>query len=141
MQYSSKKIENRFRYWEPDGLGYRFLAEAKRIWEMQTINRKNRNLASVQAALVINIIYNIYGLDKLGTPFGLQGLAIALDLRLFDGNADVKSERVRNARNFTAWCLFNIDRYEVYVSIPIIYHRTDTRASAIWPGSSSAPLS
>ncbi|EOA89630.1 uncharacterized protein SETTUDRAFT_103856 [Exserohilum turcica Et28A] len=134
--YSSKKIENRFRYWEPDGLGYRFLAEAKRIWEMQTINRKNRNLASVQAALVINIIYNIYGLDKLGTPFGLQGLAIALDLRLFDGNADVKSERVRNARNFTAWCLFNIDRYEFlrppFLTKPPSYELPDPSTNAVW---------
>ncbi|EUC50478.1 hypothetical protein COCMIDRAFT_32300 [Bipolaris oryzae ATCC 44560] len=103
-----KNISNRFRHWEPDGLGYRFFAEARRIWEMLAVSGKNRNLASVQAAMIINSVYNIYGLDKLGSAYGLRGLAIARELKLFDGNARVKSERKRNARNFSAWCLFNI---------------------------------
>ncbi|EMD69258.1 hypothetical protein COCSADRAFT_130800 [Bipolaris sorokiniana ND90Pr] len=103
-----KKISNRFRHWEPDGLGYRFFAEARRIWEMLSVSGKNRNLASVQAAIIINSVYNIYGLDNLGSAYGLKGLAIARDLKLFSGNAGVKSERKRKARNFSAWCLFNI---------------------------------
>jgi hypothetical protein len=44
---------------------------------MQTLNRRYHKLASVQAVLIINIVYNLYGLDKLGSPYGLQGLAIA----------------------------------------------------------------
>lgn len=96
---------------------------------MKTINRKYRNLASIQAAMIINIVYNIYGLDKIGTPFGLQGLAIAQGMGLFDGNADAKSERERNARNFTAWCLFNLDRYEFCTSVAMRPSETDTSIS------------
>jgi hypothetical protein len=78
---------------------------------MQAIEDGYRNLASVQAATILNIVYNVCALDKIGNVYGLQALAIAQDLRLFNGNAHVKSERVRNARNFTAWALFNMDRY------------------------------
>ncbi|KAF2624882.1 hypothetical protein BU25DRAFT_347202 [Macroventuria anomochaeta] len=104
-----KKLPNRFKYWEPEGLGYRFLAEARRIWELQTINGRNRTLTSIQAALMINIVHNLFGLDKLGNLYGLQALAIAREMLLFDGNADDTCERVRHAKNFTAWCLFNTD--------------------------------
>ncbi|PVH93022.1 hypothetical protein DM02DRAFT_697757 [Periconia macrospinosa] len=107
--YCFQKIPNRFRHWEPESLSYRFLAEAKRIWEMQIISRKYRHLASVQAAWIMNLLLNLHGLDKVGDTYGLKGLAIAQELRLFDNNTRISSKRVRNARNFTAWCLFSID--------------------------------
>lgn len=80
------------------------------MWEIQLISRKYRHLATVQAALMMNIIHDLHGLDKVGDIYGLKGWAIAQEMRLFDGNAHILSERVRNARNFTAWCLFGIDR-------------------------------
>jgi hypothetical protein len=80
------------------------------MWEVQAMNGKSRRLTSVQAAMIINIVYNLHGLDKLGSVYGLQALSVAREMHLFDGNAHVTSERVRHARNFTAWCLFNIDR-------------------------------
>lgn len=67
-------------------------------------------------AWIINIVINLYGLDKVGDTYGWKGLAIAQELRLFDDNAHILSERVRNARNFTAWCLFGIDRYVLYLN-------------------------
>lgn len=78
---------------------------------MQTISRKYRRLASVQAALIMNIVHGLLGLDKIGDIYGLKGWAIAQEMGLFDGNAHVLSERVRNARNFTAWCLFGINSH------------------------------
>lgn len=82
---------------------------------MQIISRKYRRLASVQAALIMNIVHGLLGLDKIGDIYGLKGWAIAQEMELFDGNAHVLSERVRNARNFTAWCLFGINRYVLYI--------------------------
>ena len=78
---------------------------------MQIISRKYLHLASVQAALIMNILIDLHGLDKVGDTYGLKGLAIAQELRLFDDHTHILSERVRNARNFTAWCLFGIDGY------------------------------
>lgn len=59
---------------------------------------------------MINIVHNVFGLDKLGNLYGLQALAIAREMKLFDGNASETCERIRHAKNFTAWCLFNTDR-------------------------------
>lgn len=77
---------------------------------MQIINRKYRHLATVQAALILNIIHDTFGLDKIGDKYGVRGWAIAQELRIFDGNAHIQPQRLRDARNFTAWCLFGFDR-------------------------------
>jgi hypothetical protein len=76
---------------------------------MQIVDCRYRNLASVQAAWIINIVVNPYGLDKVGDMYGFEGMAIAQELRLFDDDMHTSSERVRNARNFTAWGLYGID--------------------------------
>ncbi|KAF3003189.1 hypothetical protein E8E13_009462 [Curvularia kusanoi] len=77
-----KRFSNRFRYWEPDTLGYRFLAEAKRLWELDSAgsSNANRRLTSVQAAFIINIVLNLHGLDKIGDIYGRQGRGIAEDI-------------------------------------------------------------
>ena len=84
---------------------------------MQATNGGNRNLPSIQAAIILNAVHNINALDKIGNVYGLQGLAIAQDLELFDGNAHIQSERTRNAMNFTAWALFNMERCVMYTYI------------------------
>jgi uncharacterized protein (UPF0371 family) len=76
---------------------------------LQTINGKHRSLASIQAAMLINVVHSLSGLDKLGNLWGLKCLTIAKEMRLFDGNAHIESESVRHAMNFTAWCIFNAD--------------------------------
>lgn len=54
---------------------------------MQIINYKYHHLALVQAALIINIVLDLYGLDKISNIYG---------------NAHILSKQVRNAQNFTA---------------------------------------
>lgn len=105
---------------------------------MQAINRKYRQLTSVQAALVINFVYNSCGLDKIGDTYGKQGYAIAQEMRLFNGNAHIRSQRVRDARNFTAWSLFNIDTY--VLSISIVCYVTKVRTPVFMLGTSFAFL-
>lgn len=73
--------------------------DMQRIWKMQIIRCEYHHLASVLAAWIMNIIINLYGLDKVSDTYDL---AIAQKLRLFDSNTHILSERVRNARNFTA---------------------------------------
>jgi len=83
---------------------------------MQITSRKYRHLASVQAVYIINVVFNLQGLDKVGDTYNLKGMAIAQELRLFNDNTRILSKRVRNARKFTAWCLFGIDRYALYLN-------------------------
>ena len=110
-QFCYAQIPNRFEYWNPKSLGYQFLAEARRIWELQTSSRKFRDLTTAQAACMISLVYNASGLDKIGAIYQAQGIAIAHELKLFDGSSHVRSERLRGARDFTAWALFNLERY------------------------------
>ncbi|KAM5528913.1 C6 transcription factor [Fusarium oxysporum f. sp. phaseoli] len=52
-------------FWNPNSLGYRFLAEAKRLWTVE--ESRERSLTTLQAALIINTIVNMFGMDTLAT--------------------------------------------------------------------------
>ncbi|KAF2108725.1 hypothetical protein BDV96DRAFT_587169 [Lophiotrema nucula] len=97
-------LSGRQEFWNPQNLTYRFLAEAERLWRLE--DGKSR-LTTVQAAIIIQILYGINGLDKVGHAYLLQGLAMAHDMNLFLPTPEGSSARMRNTRHFTAWCLFN----------------------------------
>ncbi|KAK8013452.1 hypothetical protein PG991_009045 [Apiospora marii] len=103
------RLPDRSEYWSPQSLAYLFLAEARRLWEFHVVNRKYRNLTTAQSAIVLNFIYNVCALDKLGTHYGAQGFKLAYEIELFNGSDHIESKRDRDARNFTAWCLYNVD--------------------------------
>jgi hypothetical protein len=97
-------MANRTEYWNPQTLGYKFLAEAKRLWEMEQIEKKT--LTTLQAALVINITYNSDSMDKLGVTYSVQAIAMAEELDIFGPLTSMESERMRQSCNFTAWGLY-----------------------------------
>lgn len=66
-------------------------------------------MTSIQAVVIINVIYNNCGLDKLGDLYGLQGFALAQEIGLFDGNDHIQSRRLRDVANYSAWGLFSMD--------------------------------
>lgn len=101
----------RFAFWNSHGLSYLFLTEAKRIWEFQDISNCHRSLTSIQAMILVNIVYAFSGLDKIGDVYGLQSLTLAQEIGLFDGNAHIQSRRLRDAANLTAWGLFNMSSH------------------------------
>ncbi|KAL6808365.1 nitrate assimilation regulatory protein nirA [Trichoderma camerunense] len=74
---------NRLEYWNPHSLGYRFFAEARRLWELEAGQKSS--ITTVQAGMVINIMYNMYSMDKIGMTYGVQAIAMAHDLKLFEG--------------------------------------------------------
>lgn len=86
-----------------DNLAYKFLCECKRLWELEPLER-NR-LTTVQAALVMNMIYNLDGKDFIAIRYLDLAchMAKALDLfGLLPSSTSVKSYR---ARTTTAWAL------------------------------------
>lgn len=86
------------------------MAEAKRLWELYANEGVNCTLPTVEGAMLINNVCNLSGLDKIGDNYGLQGVALAHQIKLFDGNAHVESKRLQNAMNFAAWGIFNLQR-------------------------------
>ena len=89
--------------------------------------------------MIINVVVNLYGLDKVGDLYGLQGLAIAKELGLLEGNEHISNERERHDTNSTAWCFFSIDTYVILSSLRI--WDTDLLTPDILIGISSVPPS
>ncbi|KAI7766366.1 hypothetical protein LZL87_013140 [Fusarium oxysporum] len=99
--HSYRGATHRAQFWRPETLGCRFLAEAKRLWELESGKSK---LTTLQAAMVLHIIYTINGMDQIGISYLLQSVQLAQDLELF---APEQTEgRTRTARVFTAWALY-----------------------------------
>jgi hypothetical protein len=109
LQHCHLEMADRSEYWNPHTLGYKFLAEAKRLWEMEQIQPKC--LTTLQAAIIINVIVSADSMDKLGMSYSVQAIAIAEELEIFGPLTSVKSERERQGCVFSAWALFFLIGY------------------------------
>ncbi|KAL7793630.1 hypothetical protein V8C37DRAFT_378517 [Trichoderma ceciliae] len=104
------RFSNRSEYWNPDTLGYRFAAEAKRLWEIEAAEPR---ITTIQAGIVFNVFYNLCGLDEIGQVYRIHALALAHEIRLFDGpvvdeqSRDAQSDRIQKGKAFLAWALFD----------------------------------
>lgn len=90
-------------HWAPLNLSYRFLAEARRLWEIEA---GEVTLVHIQTALVLNIVYTHNGLDLPGRTYFVQAIAMGHEMGLFGANVLVDDEQLSNARLFTAWSIF-----------------------------------
>ncbi|KAF4960323.1 hypothetical protein FGADI_970 [Fusarium gaditjirri] len=95
---------HRSRFWNPQTLGYRCLTEARRLWELEI---GHAQLTTVQAAIVISIVYDANGSDKVGRSYLTQAVAAAHALQLFSSQTN-GDDREFNARAITAWALFGL---------------------------------
>ncbi|KAF4975354.1 hypothetical protein FDECE_18583, partial [Fusarium decemcellulare] len=90
-------------YWNPQSLGYKFLAEAKRLWDLEGQQSK---LTAIQAALFLNRTCNMDGADAIGCWYTSRAVDMARELELFTVPNKAMSQEMRIAREFTAWTLF-----------------------------------
>lgn len=65
---------------------------------------------TVQATLILHIVYNMNGTDELGYRYLEQAVEMANSLDLFKPSA-VASRKKRNARELTAWVLYGWQGY------------------------------
>jgi hypothetical protein len=65
-----------------------------------------KSLPTVQAALIINMLYNMQLQDKIGRTYIKQALTMARELELFTASESTKSRYGRDSRLFTRWCLY-----------------------------------
>ncbi|KAG7404268.1 Nitrogen assimilation transcription factor nirA [Fusarium oxysporum f. sp. rapae] len=113
LLYCYRQLPHRLEFWNPHTLGYKFLAEARRLWEVEEASSSNK-LTTLQAGLFINAVYNMMGADRIGWTYTLRAVEIAQTLRLFDSSAKVRSRQSQHNRDFTAWALFAWQSHSSY---------------------------
>ncbi|KAI0887566.1 uncharacterized protein GGS22DRAFT_186400 [Annulohypoxylon maeteangense] len=101
----SRELPDRNKFWVPQTLGYQFLAEAKRLWEIESGSVPGK-LTTIQAAIILSIVATTTAMDKVGTSYLLQAMAMATNINLFTATCGTRDGITRKARAFTAWGLF-----------------------------------
>ncbi|KAI1777970.1 hypothetical protein F4818DRAFT_447889 [Hypoxylon cercidicola] len=95
--HMSREIPDRTKFWVPQTLGYQFLAEAKRLWEVES-RKDSAHLTTIQAAIVLSIVANTTAMDKVGTSYLLQAIAMATSLNLFSATMGTENEKMSSSR-------------------------------------------
>ncbi|KAL6828048.1 hypothetical protein V8C40DRAFT_243377 [Trichoderma camerunense] len=131
-------VQYREQFWNPENIGYRFLAEFRRLWELQS---ERTDLPTLQAAMIVNGIYVNNGIDKLGLTYLDRAIAIAEDLQIFGDNSHIEENTLRHARNFTAWCLYKYQTIMGYyyfkcpiITNPPVFPLPDPYSEPSWYG-------
>lgn len=107
IQNCCNTVQNRFDYWDPSGIGYKFFAEARRLWDIQF--HQESHVTSIQAALVMGVMFNLYAMDRVGITYMTEGVRLARNLNLFELPQYMGvniSERELRGFGFTAWSLY-----------------------------------
>ncbi|KAM7189834.1 hypothetical protein V8F20_009971 [Naviculisporaceae sp. PSN 640] len=104
--HCNRRIVNREKFWDPQTLGYKFLAEARRLWEIEISD--DTKLTTIQAALLLSHEYSHDSMDKIAYTFVRQAVQLADQYGIFrkETYAQIRSEKMRNAQLFTAWALY-----------------------------------
>ena len=76
---------------------YRFIAEAKRIWELEASQPR---MTTIQAGILLSIFYSLCGLDEIGQKYRIQAIALAQSMRLFNSDTEGPSHRIRHWHGF-----------------------------------------
>jgi hypothetical protein len=103
LQHCHRGFTDRFQHWSPQRLGYQFLAEARRLWDLES---GRNSLPTIQAGILICVAYSLHGADNVGSSYLAQAIRMAHETNLF-AESNLKSKRMRNARALTAWSLFS----------------------------------
>ncbi|KAI1759115.1 hypothetical protein GGR53DRAFT_524115 [Hypoxylon sp. FL1150] len=104
------RMKNRAAYWLPDNLGYRFLAEACRLFELE---QTNPTITTVQAGAIINLTTNINGIDDISWGYMDKSIKMAESISLFSPGLDESREWQLSA-SATAWSLFNWQAFAAF---------------------------
>ncbi|KAJ4304568.1 hypothetical protein N0V90_000094 [Kalmusia sp. IMI 367209] len=84
-------------------LAYKFLAEAKRLWDMEPPGKSR--LTTIQAAMVLNMTFNCDAKDLVSKKYLEQACEMAKALDLFGPPQHRTTSKMFKARVITAWAL------------------------------------
>ncbi|RBR26067.1 uncharacterized protein FIESC28_01095 [Fusarium coffeatum] len=99
------EIPNRSKIWLPDSLTCRFMAEARRLWDIES--SKESSITTIQAALILSYTTTNNGMDEIGAFYAKRACEMGKDLDLFGPDKHGKDTRLGKARLFTAWGIFS----------------------------------
>ena len=100
------EFANRAEFWNPRNLGYQFLAEARRLWDLES---GNAQITTIQAAVALSLTNDADGNDKIGAVYLQQAINAAQQMQLFSSEALKQGDAsMQNVRTITAWGLFGI---------------------------------
>ncbi|KAK3496731.1 uncharacterized protein B0T23DRAFT_63586 [Neurospora hispaniola] len=140
--YHHRGLQGRAEYWNPANIVYLFLAEAKRLFEIDSeLERpiplsndpngerrlrewEERRLTTIQAGLLLNVLYLFNGSDKIGWRYSLRAIEMAHEINLFGPAQPEMDREMRDVREFTAWVVFtwqSVNSYH-YFRTPIMRH-------------------
>lgn len=103
IKHGYRQVKTRAEYWRPDSLGYRFLAEARRILDLE---RTSPSITTVQAAAIVSQTCNTNGTDEIGWPYLHMSLEMAKTIDLFSSTPE-SGTGWQVVAAVTAWGLFN----------------------------------
>ena len=103
---ATNELPNRYEHWNPRNSSYQFLAEAKRLWEMEISSSRVR-MTTIQAAILLNLISLTNAADAIGFIYTEKAIEMARRIRLFGSQVTKQDTRRSNSREFTAWALYN----------------------------------
>ncbi|KAK4128133.1 hypothetical protein N657DRAFT_564260 [Parathielavia appendiculata] len=122
--FCHRGLQGRAEYWNPGYIGYQFLAEGKRLFEIESERerpfrnpanpsweRRDREwelsrLTTIQAAALLTLAYNLNGSDKIGWRFTQRAIEMADEIQLLGPPLEHHDRDTQCARAYTAWGLF-----------------------------------
>lgn len=107
---TTNELPHRYEYWSPRNMTYQFLAEAKRLWEIEATGSRVR-LTTIQAAILLHLINLINAMDAVGSPYTQRAVSLAQRIGLFGPSGAGQDTKRSNAKLFTAWALYNWQAY------------------------------
>jgi hypothetical protein len=124
VKFCHRGLQGRAEFWNPGYIGYQFLAEAKRLLEVEAeLERPFRNpadpgwerrdreweysrLTTIQAAALLTLVYILNGSDRIGWRYTLRAIDMANEIQLLGPPAEHHDREMQCARAYTAWGLF-----------------------------------
>jgi hypothetical protein len=106
-KHGHKEFQKRAEYWRPDNLGYRFLAEARRLLEREQITSK---ITTIQATSIMNLTMCTNGLDDLSWSLLNNAITMSQQLNLFTPSPE-SDPKWQKAAAITSWSVFNMQAY------------------------------
>ncbi|KAH6683674.1 hypothetical protein F5X68DRAFT_171888 [Plectosphaerella plurivora] len=131
-------FQDRSEYWNPSTLSYRFMAEAKRLWELEAHDLK---ITTIHASIVLETVHAMCGLDKIGKKYSAHAQHLAREMRLMEGAPEKRTKREKIGWAYTAWTMFSLDalaafhfRHTPHIKSPPAVPMPDPTEDPSWYG-------
>ncbi|KAF1961750.1 hypothetical protein CC80DRAFT_589258 [Byssothecium circinans] len=116
--HSCTRLTDRAHHWDPQTLGYKFFAEARRLWELE--KRRKKSLTTVQAVIIFNGLSNVNCVDKIGLAYKDRAVNMIHELGLHEAAIQSQGKGGRDSRAFTLWAIY------FWISLQDFHFRSST---------------